>query len=640
MKPFADPQFDPRDRLRSFVERMRQAKPFGDVVWDAPMWDVTGRLTRAGKRLHIATRDALWFTRLQARKSDARIPFERTFDDFAKAVICARHVRASQTVSTHRESLRALRYLELEMRREVLVDVTVIQQRHFRQAEAACLSREKVSSAYRVGQRLEEIAKIIDQNNIAGVRIQYVSSIKKSSVTPIATKMPRPETLAALGDLSGSISVYDDKRSLILMRIVDLLAATGFRVGEVLSVPTNPIVRSDQGIGLRYWPEKGGKIRIKQISSAHRELVERAVADLTKACADARAIALWCEQNPGRAPLPATLPETLATNDIESLGLAFSGAAWMRSNGIPTFTLGRKLFANRFDVESSLVGQRDDRPPLRTGDGRAQLLSEFLVVVFLNELHTRRNTNRFVPTWVRQGQVADFLGARDEVKAGTCESVFKRYDLRDRAGTLHRLTTHQFRHWLSTLAKRGGLSEVELARWMGRKRIADNRAYDHRTQEERVEEARALIRSGDAIGPLANAYQSLPPVDSENFLQAQVGSVLSTPYGMCVHDYGQGPCERHFACAGCGELLRRKGDKEERAALTSMLERTRASLHDAMAERSAGTYGASNWVSRNERLVIDLVTMLAVDDGPRGAEGELIQPWPNSQTKAEDPDVA
>lgn len=641
MKAPAVPDADPRKQLRAFIARMKQAAPFGDIAWREPMWDATGRLTRAGKRLHIITRDSLWVTSL-SENAKQRIPFIAVFDDFAKAIICARHVRGSQCAGAHRVSLRALRYLEAEMRREGLSDVTRLEQRHFRQAEAACLEREQASSAYRVGQRLEEISSLADQHGITDVRIQYVSSIKKSTVAAIATKMPSTEALEALGDVSGSDLLYNDKRSLILMRIVDLLAATGFRVGEVLSVPENPIVSTDQGIGIRYWPEKGGKIRVKQISSAHRELVERAVKDLTAACADARAVARWCEQHPGRAPLPDGLPETLSTKDIEATGLTTSGVTWMRTHRVPMFTVGRTWHVRLSDCEDALVALRDDRPPLKTGDGRVQLLSECLIVVFRNELHVDRGTNRFVATWVRQGQIADFLGARDAFKGDDSRegSVFKKYGLRDRNGNWHRLTSHQFRHWLSTLAKRGGLSDVELARWMGRKRIADNRAYDHRTQEERVEEARSLIRSGQAVGPVAEVYRSLAPIEAESFLSAQVGSALTTPYGMCLHNYGQGPCERHFACAGCSELLRRKGDEDERTALKSMLDRTRESLEAARAEDGAGTYGASNWRARNERLVIDLTTMLAVDGSDSGSEGDLIPVWPRNTSKAEDTDVA
>jgi hypothetical protein len=159
---------------------------------------------------------------------------------------------------------------------------------------------------------------------------------------------------------------------------------------------------------------------------------------------------------------------------------------------------------------------------------------------------------------------------------------------------------------------------------MGRKRIADNRAYDHRTHAERVEEARDLIRKGRVTGAVADAYAKLPPADQETFLGAHVNAVLSTPFGMCTHDYGQGPCERHFACAGCGELRRCKGDPGERTALTTMLERTQTNLEASRAEVMDGTFGASNWVARNERLVIDLITMLAVDEDHGVADGELV----------------
>ncbi len=634
-------QPDPREHLASFVARMREAAPFGAVDWGAQMWDLTGRLTRAGKRLHVATRDVLWFSKLQVSKDDPRAPFGPFFDGFAKAVICNRHLRASQTVSAHRVSLRALRYIEAVMRREAFEDITRLEGRHFHDAEAMASEREEASSAYRVAQRLEEIGKIIDQNGIGNIRIQYRSGIRKSSVAAIATKMPASASLEALGDVSASKELYKDKRDLILMRAVDILAGTGFRIGEALSLPESPIIDIPAGIGLRYWPEKGCEVRIKQISSAHRELIERAVTDLMDACAEARAVALWCEEHPGRAPLPDDLPAVLSTRDIEKMGLVANAAQWLKQNAVPTFVKGGIWMVRRDDLEKALAALRDDRPLLTAGNGCTQSLGHSLFVMFKNELHADRATNRFVATRVSQAQIADFLGARDDSLYGESKggSIFKRRDMRDRQGKYHRLTTHQFRHWLSTIAKRGGLSDVELARWMGRKRLADNRAYDHRTQEERVEEARDLIRFGQGTGAIAETYRSLPPADAETFLKVQVGSALSTPYGMCLHDYGQGPCERHFSCAGCGELLRKKNDREESGALVEMLERTQKSLEAARLEEKDSTVGAGNWVARNERLVIDLITMLAVDRDDEIADGELVRVWPNSPSKAENSDA-
>ena len=618
----------PADRLNEFVNKMRAAQPFGVVDWSSDCWDLTGCLTRAGKRLHIRTRDALWFVQHRKSRSQTPKPFSSPFADFAKAVVAARHVRGSQTVSAHRVSLRAARYLYAALAADASADPRRLEHRHFVIAENSARAREKVSSAYRVGQRLEEIAAFVDQWGIAHVRLHYTSSIPKSDVAPIATKMPSTGLLEALADISASKALYDDEASLICMRVVDILVATGFRIGEVLTLPARPIVRKGSEIGLLYWPEKGGKSRVKSISSVHCELVERAVRDLTGSCREARNAALWHERNPGRIRWPKDPGETISARDIEDLGLSLDGAAWFRAHKVATALAGRAAAARRIDVEHAIRRMQLDRPILTAGNGKTQTLGESLIVVFRNQLHAERSTNKFVTAPLSHGAVSDFLGGRHGLGKA---SVFSRFGSSDEA--LLRITSHQFRHWLSTIAKRGGLSEVELARWMGRRRIADNRAYDHRTQDERAEEARALIRAGKADGAIAAAYRSLPSADAETFLLAQVNAVLTTPYGMCVHDYGQGPCERHFSCAGCSELLRRKGDADERAALTSMLRRTRETLRNCAAEEDDGTYGASNWLARQQRLEIDLIAMLAVDDSASD-DGDLVRVWPRGAKRS------
>lgn len=615
---------DTLDNLQQFIDKMRSASPFGVVPWEEEMWDITGVLTRAGKRLHVRTRNRLWFVEHRELASNMRRPFVSPFSDFAKAVLCTRHIHGSQVANAHGVSLRALRYLYAALPSR---DPRSLEHVHFRAAEAAVLGREKISSAYRIGQHLEAIAKIIDQNRITRIKLDYVSSIPKSEVESIATKMPATGALEALGTASASKLLYQRSALLILMRVVDLLAATGLRVGEVLTLPEKPLVRRGTELGLRYWPEKGGAARIKQLASAQQELVERAVADLSAGCASARALAKWCEQNPGRVPLPDEMPEFLTSQHIEDVGLSKNGAAWLRARGMTTKIARPRthgiLGADKADVEKALAAQRDVRPLLVTGDGQAQFLGNSLIVMYWNENASNKTTNRFVPVGVTWGMLADFLGARNH------ESIFTLFELRDENGEPYRLTSHQFRHWLSTVGKRGGLSEVELARWMGRRRIADNRAYDHRTMEERTEEARRLIRTGSAHGPIAAAYRSLPPIQAEAFLEAQVNGTLATPYGLCVHDYGQGPCERHFNCAGCSELLRRKGDSEEQDALKEWLDRTRTSLASAKGERVDGTLGASNWVKYNERLEIDLIAMLAVDKDETSRDGEFVRVWPD-----------
>lgn len=609
------------DAMAEFIDKMRGAAPFGKVAWNEQVWDVSDVLTRAGKRRHIATRSALCFVQ---HRTPGVLPvgFSAEFDEFAKATICAQHLRGSQVAGVHRVTLRALRYLHDALAARDTMNPRGLELRDFKFAESSILNREKASSAYRAGQRLEEISKIIDVNRLTPIEIRYRSAIPRSTRTAERSKMPASDILEALGDISSG-SLADRASDLILMRVVDLLVASGLRVGEVLTLPLDPIVNDAEGFGLRYWPEKGAETRIKRFASAQRELVERAVNDLTSVCAAARDLARWYGTNPLEVPLPIGVASRVRPSDIVEIGLAKDGNAWLRTHGVH---LGSDGSCSRRDVETALVRMRDDRPLVRTGDGRTQHLGDSLIVIFLNEMHATRPTNRFVPDTLKLGALADFLGARTSFGK---ESIFDRYQRYDARGAAFQITTHQFRHWLHTIAARGGLSEVELARWMGRRRIADNRAYDHRTHEERVEEARELIRAGRATGAVATAYRSLPPADGESFLQAQINAVLTTPYGMCVHDYGQAPCERHFSCAGCAELVRTTGDERERAAIRKSLDETRVSLASAASEVSDGSYGASNWMAYQQRLEIDLIALLAVDDESDVVSGLKIRPRPN-----------
>jgi hypothetical protein len=57
-------------------------------------------------------------------------------------------------------------------------------------------------------------------------------------------------------------------------------------------------------------------------------------------------------------------------------------------------------------------------------------------------------------------------------------SAVERYGFREPDGSPIRVTTHQFRPWLNTLAQEGGMSQELIARWSGRKDMAQNGAYN------------------------------------------------------------------------------------------------------------------------------------------------------------------
>ena len=90
--------------------------------------------------------------------------------------------------------------------------------------------------------------------------------------------------------------------------------------------------------------------------------------------------------------------------------------------------------------------------------------------------------------------VNDLLGA-----SAVKEGVFARLGYKDADGQFLRLTSHQARHYVSTLAERGAMAQEDLAKWAGRATLSDNRVYNHMSESELVERSRDVFA---ASGPV------------------------------------------------------------------------------------------------------------------------------------------
>ena len=70
--------------------------------------------------------------------------------------------------------------------------------------------------------------------------------------------------------------------------------------------------------------------------------------------------------------------------------------------------------------------------------------------------------------------------------------LFERLGLVDEDGETVRITPHQLRHYMTTLANEGNLSQLDIARWAGRSDVRHNEYYDHETAGSLVSKARAV----------------------------------------------------------------------------------------------------------------------------------------------------
>lgn len=640
-----------REERRNLDVFIKEAKclalgTYPHISWDDYCWTVTSFET---KRAHDKRELNLYFTRNRANRNVPYEPFEQPFADFAKATVYMHTAERGTGYKQQKNFVMAFRFLYEAMLGWSTVDPVSLTRGHFQAAAIAAQSAYSHEAAYSIGALLQQISQLVDEHEIARLRSGFVNPIGRplhadgldeESQTRGMLKLPSKPTLANLA-LASNAPLDDDER--ILLRVIDLLVVGGFRIGEALTLPVNcwveeaaydencqprvdPLIgKRIKRCGLRYWPEKGGQPVVKWLADCAVPLAKRAVKDLTRLCNSARRAAAVLERNPDRVPLPGGQDpnELLSRNQlIHALGLNVWGSVRSFISDLGVKPIDRKRDKGRggnknlyrvCDIEHALVSRRATLEVVRLPGGIKQMLSQSLCVMFRNQFHKCRATLRFLPELIGYKQITVALG-----NDSGAPSIFSRRELTEHNGTPMRIKTHAFRHWLNTLAAKGGLSDLELALWMGRRDLTQNDAYKHGMVTERVEWVRQALTDGRLYGDIADIYKSInDPVERETFLDAFVNVAHFTPFGICLHDFALEPCKYHLNCLkGCGEYMRTKGDEEEQRNIRALRVFTEGELKKAKLAMSAKEFGANNWVDHNREILNGADHALAVDAEP------------------------
>jgi hypothetical protein len=204
--------------------------------------------------------------------------------------------------------------------------------------------------------------------------------------------------------------------------------------------------------------------------------------------------------------------------------------------------------------------------------------------------------------------------------------LFDKYEFAEDDGSSIRVTTHQFRRYLNTLAQAGGLSQLDIAKWSGRKDIRQNRAYDYQSDRDIL----ALVRSavGDptkSIGPLARIEPSAL-IPRDEYARLKVPTAHTTEFGFCVHDFSMLPCQIHRDCLNCDEQVCIKGDAVKEANIRRQREETQELLQNALAAVTEGYAGANRWVTHQQLTLARLNELCSILDDPNVPIGTVIQP--------------
>lgn len=487
-------------------------------------------------------------------------PMAEPFKQFAKAYIRYRY--SHKPVKSLAMMLQALRCLEAGLlAARGRADVVLLTGAVMDVCAHKC--RELYSSEdvhHKTGLQMQAIFDFLREQHLVPSLPAWKSPFKKPVILTEnlgeagqahrEAKLPSNEVMLAVADV---FAQADDPESRFYSSIFILLMVAPGRVSEVLKLPIDCIQwendECDQPqMCLRWHAAKGKGATKKWVVPAMREVVQEAVGRLLEISAPAREAARSAFEHSGRLS---------AGEGMFDLIKEFGGFYWPFLDESKMLNAWNALCLHR---ENEFSSERAIRP----GSWR-------------------------IPTAT---EVNKRLGS------GVGPSLFDRMGLQNADGTRIKITSHQLRHWLSTMAERAGMDDYTLAQWAGRVRVADNRHYDHRSSEERLDAARELLPIQPA--PLLERIKHRQPVTYQELGVDRHGTAKATLYGMCVHDYAMAPCQKQRECMTCKEHVCIKGDHVTLDRIRLLEAQTEVLLQQAQKAHEDGDFGADRWVDNHK----------------------------------------
>lgn len=637
--PRAD--LDAQANLNAFVAVCREKLTvFGaDLPFDENAWTVTKYINLKAKRSELRIVFSSWET----ANDKVPKPMVEPFLSFAKSYIRYQHaMRPTKVVGQRVAALRALEAALLE--RGAAPNPATVSHEVLHRAAQLINAQFTDGVAYRVAGQLEMISDLLVDNRLVPILIKWHNPIArpredrgrvgKEFEEQRQQKLPSP---AALSALAQAFRMGTEPRDVLVTSVAAILCSAPDRINEVLLLQADCEVtqraKTEQvEYGLRWRPAKGADPMVKWIVRSMADVVREAVSRIRKISEPARQVARWYEANPHLIYLPPSLeylrnrPRLTMVELAEVLyaegGSASSARAWCKANEISVEGERGSQTASFKAVEGAVLAMLPSGFPVADSDLGLKY-GEMLCVVRKNALHGDRATYRCAIEQVVQGQIYECLGGSPDKERW---SIFGRLGLCEEDGGTVRITSHQFRHYLNTLAQLGGLSQLDVAKWSGRRDVSQNSAYDHESGRDVAEYVRKISSEEyKPVGPLAR-LRTATLIPRDEFARLKVPTAHTTEFGYCIHDFTMTPCQIHRDCMNCDEQVCIKGDRVREANLRRQREETRDLLEGAREGQSEGYAGADRWVEHQTLTLKRMDQLCDILDDPRVPVGALIQP--------------
>lgn len=631
-------ELDAAGNLAGFVRSCRNdLSVFGaGLPFDENVWAVTGSVTLKG---HGNKRVRFVFSSFKTVNAARPSPMNEPFLGFAKAYM--RYMHGLRPVVGFGSRLTALRVLEAAlMEQGDIPDPIRIDAHVLNRAAQLAADHYTQAAAYRVGGQLEMVANFLMENRLTVIPVRWRNHIVRPGDTVRigkdfdARRQEKMPSKAALDALPKVFRLATDPADVITSSVAALLCASPDRISEVLLLPENcevhqKVGNGNEAYGLRWWPAKGADPMVKWVVPSMASVVQESIKKIRAVTEPARRIAKWYEDHPGEIHLHADLEHLRSadwltlTQVAEVLGLVDAGSArsWCIGNKVTEIGDRGDRRVRFADVQTAVIAMLPDGFPVFHKETGLKF-SEALLLVRVNELHPQRGTYPCMFEPISINQINTGLGGR---ATHGFSSVFTRMGFTEPDGNPIKVTTHQFRHYLNTLAQAGGLSQVDIAKWSGRRDVRQNAAYDHVTPDQMLQKIRdAVGDESQMFGPLAELPKRVL-IPRDEFARLKVPTAHTTDLGFCIHDYTMSPCQLHMDCIHCEDLICVKGDKEKMQRLRQRLEEARELHTHALQAVGEGYAGSDRWLEHHHSTVERLTQLCSIMDDPTVPVGAVVQ---------------
>lgn len=554
------------------------------------------------------------FRKLDAKKGilNPQDVLDCEFLDFAKSFIIY-HQALGNKVKL-KEEMRALKLIEKSLLqltgKAKIINCTIMV---FDNAIRISKSKYSLSVVNTIGKTLERISKFLIKNNfVNSYSMKWVSPIRakksadRQSIEEIIGKDGKLSDLKAMEALASIFAKEDHLLSLkdiFTTSIFALLMCAPCRINEILSLSEDcEIFESDsEGIaryGLRIYTSKGAGADIKWISTAMVPVAKKAIARLRRISEQARGLAQWHENLKEEVFMTATCPNINPNKPLtvievcQALGYDITEREKCKDKL-------RRLVLNyginnliRYDFNFTLKSLWNEIRNFKPKE--FPYLDQYSITKYSNalclinehQLHPMKDTNE----WKLYRPTYSFFMTdinKNSAVNKLYKNIFERHGFYDEHGIPFSMHSHQPRHLLNTFAKFGGMSELNIARWSGRRNIYQNKYYDHTSKEH----MQSFVK---ALGIDDTKPHSCPNLDGDINKASKViklenlthGAYLFSTIGYCQHNYAITPCSRYPGL-----------NLED--INSSLKEKIEKLISINYKDKEDGVYGAERWLNHN-----------------------------------------